>query len=532
MKKKKNLPETPEEILSYVTPHRMAAWKKKAEEGLATYFFIMSRRHRHIAWCSHCHHFVRLRVSRHRREDVCPHCGSIGEQIHGWRGYSRLHDRVIVCQYANADGALIAAVLYAAVQWHREEVNREGGWKLVMPWRIRPVVALDSVSIFRYGEGGVMACPSSGRQAAAGVTLDHVMRPHARWGCYSGVGMGTLPLIRVDDASISRAIAGTPFHYTWDALSLHSRVASMENDGALKVLNRIAEYPFASEALAKMGWRTQDAVIRANHYPKLINWRGKTLRAVLRGALTKEEKMWLHDARPGACLTPDILKGWQELRKKGVQQTLLPDMAATRYGSQLYHSLPDVAPGRVMRYLKKTKCRKEIYIEYISMCRDMDVDLTSKSNLFPRDPDRAHDAILEHLHTKMALEIQEKERKEAQAQDSDWEKRRAAVERRYRFTADGITIRVPEKMEELIDEGNAMHNCVGTYVRRVASGSTIVVFIRTEDTDERLGTMEIAADGTHIVQARAAFNADLPQDVQAFVDKFEAEKINPIGMAG
>lgn len=57
MKKKKNLPETPEEILSYVTPHRMAAWKKKAEEGLATYFFIMSRRHRHIAWCSHCRRF-------------------------------------------------------------------------------------------------------------------------------------------------------------------------------------------------------------------------------------------------------------------------------------------------------------------------------------------------------------------------------------------------------------------------------------------------------------------------------------------
>ena len=532
MKKKKNLPETPEEILSYATPHRMAAWKKKAEGVLRTYLFVMSKRHRRIAWCSHCHHFVRLNVSHHREETTCPHCGSVGEQIHGWRGYSRLHDRVIVCQYANADGALIAAVLYAAVQWHRKKVNWEGGWKLVMPWRIQPAVALDSVSIFRYGEGGVMACPSSGRRAAAGVTLDHVMRPHARWGCYSGMGTGTLPLIRVDEESISCAIAGTPFRYAWDALSLHSRAASMENDGALKVLNRIAEYPFASEALAKMGWRTQDAVLHANRYPKLINWRGKTLRAVLRGILTKEEKMWLHDARPGACLTPDILKGWQELRKKGIQQTLLPDMAATGYGSQLYRNLPDVAPGRVMRYLKKTKCRKEIYIDYISMCRVMDVDLTSKSNLFPRDLNRAHDVILEHRYAKMELERQERQRKEAQAQDSDWEKHRAAVERRYRFTADGITIRVPEKLTELIDEGNAMHNCVGTYVKRVASGSTIVVFIRAEATNERLGTMEIAADGTHIVQARAAFNANLPQDVQAFVEKFKAEKIKPIGIAG
>ena len=42
MKKKKNLPETPEEILSYVTPHRMAGWKKKAEEGLYESFLVGS----------------------------------------------------------------------------------------------------------------------------------------------------------------------------------------------------------------------------------------------------------------------------------------------------------------------------------------------------------------------------------------------------------------------------------------------------------------------------------------------------------
>lgn len=140
--------------------------------------------------------------------------------------------------------------------------------------------------------------------------------------------------------------------------------------------------------------------------------------------------------------------------------------------------------------------------------------------------------MMGHARTLGELKWLRERRKDAQGMDAAWEERRAAVEKRYGFTADGITIRVPEKMEELIDEGNAMHNCVGTYVKRVASGSTIVVFIRAEATNERLGTMEIAADGTHIVQARAAFNANLPQDVQAFVEKFKAEKIKPIGIAG
>lgn len=71
-----------------------------------------------------------------------------------------------------------------------------------------------------------------------------------------------------------------------------------------------------------------------------------------------------------------------------------------------------------------------------------------------------------------------------------------------------------------------MHSCVGGYVDRVASGGTIVVFIRkADDLKERVGTMEIAADGSHIVQARAKFNRDLPPEAQAFVDRFNAVKI-------
>ncbi len=107
-----------------------------------------------------------------------------------------------------------------------------------------------------------------------------------------------------------------------------------------------------------------------------------------------------------------------------------------------------------------------------------------------------------------------------------WQKRRKAIVRKYNFEAGGMTIYVPQHLKELIAEGAAMHSCVGGYVDRVASGSTIVVFIRkADDLKERIGTIEIAADGSHIVQARAKFNRDLPPEARAFVEEFKAVKI-------
>lgn len=539
MKKKKNLPETPGEIASYFTAHQMAAWKKEAEGKLRTYLFVMSKRHRWIAWCSHCHHFIRLDVSHHRKETACPHCGSVGEQIHGWRGYSRLHDNILVYSYAysgKGGGALVVASVNASVWWHGEDVDWETGKKkLVMPWRIQPTVLLDSVSVFRPGEGGVMACPSHGRRPSLGGTLDHVKAPRGREGCYTVMGFSTLRKVYADEDEFLRAVKRTPFRYTLDELTPFERVRALEIDGALPLLEMIAHYPFAAECLAKMGKPLHDILLRSMYRiaTNVVNWRGKTLKSVLRGTLTKEEKAWLRSEK-GAYITPTILAVWQALRRSGNQETLLPDMVAMGYDKRLYDVLPDVAPVRILHYLKKKGIRESgIYADYISMCREEGVDLTQKANLFPRDLTRAHDAMIEHRRTRWELERRERQRKAAREKDLTWEKRRAAIVKRYGFAAGGIIIRVPEKLEELIDEGNAMHSCVGTYVGRVAAGDTIVVFIRTEDTDERLGTMEIAADGTHIVQARAAFNAELPQDVQAFVEKFEAEKIKPaIGMAG
>ena len=63
---------------------------------------------------------------------------------------------------------------------------------------------------------------------------------------------------------------------------------------------------------------------------------------------------------------------------------------------------------------------------------------------------------------------------------------------------------------------------MGSYISRVASGKTDVVYIRkVAEINKSLGTMEI--NGGRIVQARGKYNQDLPKEVQDFVDKFRKE---------
>ncbi|MGM9580038.1 MAG: PcfJ domain-containing protein, partial [Anaerovibrio sp.] len=100
--------------------------------------------------------------------------------------------------------------------------------------------------------------------------------------------------------------------------------------------------------------------------------------------------------------------------------------------------------------------------------------------------------------------------------------------KKYSYQADGYAIVIPPDLVDLHREGIDMHNCVGSYKERVASGSTQVVYIRKiDDMDSSFGTMEISTRET-IIQARGKYNKDLPEDTEAFVKKFEHEVLEPL----
>lgn len=82
--------------------------------------------------------------------------------------------------------------------------------------------------------------------------------------------------------------------------------------------------------------------------------------------------------------------------------------------------------------------------------------------------------------------------------------------RMYNFEKDDLLIRVAEKPEEVMKEGNALHHCVSSYIGRMLEGKTIIFFIREKSKpNESYYTLELR--NNIITQVRGKFNAK-PKD--------------------
>lgn len=70
---------------------------------------------------------------------------------------------------------------------------------------------------------------------------------------------------------------------------------------------------------------------------------------------------------------------------------------------------------------------------------------------------------------------------------------------------DKFIIKIPTSSMDLIEEGNSLHHCVGSYVERIAANETFVMFMRKKEEPEKsLYTIEVR--GGNIVQMRGRYN--------------------------
>jgi len=90
---------------------------------------------------------------------------------------------------------------------------------------------------------------------------------------------------------------------------------------------------------------------------------------------------------------------------------------------------------------------------------------------------------------------------------------------RFSFTDGHFVIRPARSVQELFDEGQALHHCVGRYAERYALGETdLFLMRRVSAPDTPYCTVEMR--GEMLIQARGERNRPLREDEQAFVDQF------------
>lgn len=168
-----------------------------------------------------------------------------------------------------------------------------------------------------------------------------------------------------------------------------------------------------------------------------------------------------------------------------------------------------LTPQRMARYLTEQGITKRDYDDYLRQCAQLRYNMHDTAIAIP------HDFMA--MHTRCSEMIRYNESQEARRKF----KENMASRKRLEFAQDGLSIRQPKNMTEIVNEGKALHHCVGGYAQRHAYGKLHIMLIRTaEKPDVPFYTVEVDLFGK-IVQVRGMRNCKTTPEVDAFIEAYK-----------
>ncbi|MBP3412868.1 MAG: PcfJ domain-containing protein [Oscillospiraceae bacterium] len=161
--------------------------------------------------------------------------------------------------------------------------------------------------------------------------------------------------------------------------------------------------------------------------------------------------------------------------------------------------------GKTLSYIQKQKQSIIYYRDYWDMAKKLGHDMSSADMLYPKDLQAAHDQAmkLQKYMAKAQLHQLFLDRK-AELSPLAWEH-------------EGILIRPVADERELIDEGDALHHCVGTYAERHSRGECSILLIRKiDEPDKPWFTLNFNMSAGTVTENRGSRNCVRTPEVVAF----------------
>ena len=161
-----------------------------------------------------------------------------------------------------------------------------------------------------------------------------------------------------------------------------------------------------------------------------------------------------------------------------------------------------------LRYLRD-------YEDYLNQLEELGMDTHSPKYLCPADFTAEHARLTALLRARRERQARIAERERLLTEIERNKKGKAAMEKRAKLYAGliikgyGMEIRPLLSAQQYIDEGDAMHHCVGTYVNNTTS---LILSARMDG--KRVETIELDTKSWKIVQSRAVCNGTSPQHEQ------------------
>lgn len=478
-------------------------------------FYDYQRKAPGHAYCTACRHEVRIAAAKHNTSGLCPRCKKkITFKCRGRRG--RIFDRetVQVLQKTESGEMLLRIIkVYRAFTGENTPAYYsiyENARYFIMP----------------RSNGQCSTSPyylaSAGKDDLTPWKCGYRPRFLSWYESFEASAEGKLY-----PNNLAEFLRDTPWKYS--QLETYARtVTSME---AITYLNAFARWPMIEYLVKLKLFRlVRDVVYSTSRYTmsKTINCEGKNLQDVL-----GFDRSWiplLQDVNPGIAQLR-IIRAFIDAGKK-LDASMMKWCAdnAVQDASVLIellsytsmHKLCRYADAQYKGYRKATKvwyCEVERsmanlltdYCDYLRMCKELQYDVKNSFVLFPHKLKEAHDSVAKTLRDKHTAE---QEKAIADSFD-EWQKR-------YQYQSKELMMIPPHSSKELIDEGTALHHCVGRYVKRVAQRECVILFVRkVAEPDKSLCTVEVR-DG-QVVQTRGFDNEDPPAKIKAFIERWKRQ---------
>ncbi len=188
-------------------------------------------------------------------------------------------------------------------------------------------------------------------------------------------------------------------------------------------------------------------------------------------------------------------------------------------------------PAQIRAYLQRqkkgsgTKTEQILWTwkDYLSMAEKLGMDTSDAIIFLPGNLFRRHDEAVLFLEARKAKE----RAAEVERQFPDLASVCRKIRKNYEYLEeDAYAMLVPQDAMDIIEEGRALHHCVGSgdrYFERICSGKSYILFLRRKtEIDVPFYTIEAEPDGK-ILQWHTAHNRQdkEPEEVKAFMDRWK-----------
>ena len=498
-----------------------------------------------LTHCTACGKAIEGFFGHHGKLYACPCCGARAEFRYEAKGHGRVFDEFVLYEWRRSvidpEAITLTATWVQRDSTHGHEPHRA-------QLRTTPT----ALYVFRPGKAVTVYKKQTSYARyggeAAWEQVESVHPEHTKNGTYNGAD------IVIDHIQFRQAIEGTRIGRVYDMMKAESNTWA---DLELLAIANCARRPWL-EYLAKCGQVHLAAeLFRVPHISKglIPNQRARNPRELL--GLT--EGQWFEIRRDGVTLNTDLLERLHILNRLNIGAVKVADAEALdgagigtleyllteskRWGGStigdMIVRLPDKLRRKILRRCLRDWRSIPEWRDYYQQLRKLEqvsldgappegVDYDRRVFAPDADPALLLPRDMHAMHARMT----ERERLLEDAQRvRRTEGLRAKFEaailpklvKRYTFEAEGLVLRPFVGAAEVIAEGRALSNCIGSYAENYMKGSTVICCLRrADDPDTPWRAIEFSTTGLRL-QDRGYKNdreKDIPPQTKALLDRF------------